>query len=139
MPVYPKGNDSKGRTRVDGLTEEQEKRAREKAREDQEVYYSTKQEARKQTYGGSVKWKDEYEWIAKFIGQGGRNLRLSRDMDKIGRNKDQPIEKDKYSKFIEKHLYDQGTFDATAIRKKQIMTLGAVFTFWCIGFGSRLL
>ena len=60
-------------------------------------------------------------------------------MDKIGRNKDQPIEKDKYSKFIEKHLYDQGTFDATAIRKKQIMTLGAVFTFWCIGFGSRLL
>ena len=137
--LFTQGNDSKGGTRVAGLTEEQETRARDKAREDQEVYYSTKQEARKQTYGGSVKWKDEYEWVAKLIGHGGRNLRQSRDMDKVGRNKDMPVEKDRYTVFIEKHLYDQGTFDAKVIKKKQITTLCVVLFFWCVGFGSRML
>jgi len=134
------GNDLSGAKRIDGLTEEQEQKAREKAREDQEVFYSTKQEVRKQAHGKSVKWKNEYEWVAKVLDQsGGRNLRHTRDVDRIGRNSDKPIVKPKYTIFLEKHLLNHGDLDSKEAKTRNLRTLGALVAFLSIGFGSRLM
>ena len=70
--------------RTDSTSEEQEKKILEKAKEDQEVYLSTRQDFRKQTYGTRVRWKDEYEWVLTAFG--GRNYRQSKH---IRSNKDQ--------------------------------------------------
>ena len=69
--------------RTDSTSEEQEKKILEKAKEDQEVYLSTRQDFRKQTYGTRVRWKDEYEWV--LTAYGGRNYRQS---NHIRSNKD---------------------------------------------------
>ena len=133
--IQPSGNDLKGGARVTGVTEEQEKRAREKAREDQEVFYSTKQEVRKQRYGISTKWKNEYEWGIKFISNGGRNLRLTRDIDRIGRKDNTPVENPKLYNYI----FDHGEVDSNEVTKRHIRTLCALSLFLFIGFGSRYL
>ena len=122
-----------------GLNEEQEKHARDKAREDQEVFYSTKQEVRKERYGISRKWGNEYEWFVKVIGGGGSNLRLTADVEKIKRNDDKPYVPSKYSLFLDKHIFDHGELDATEAKKRNIQTLGVVSFFLCIVYASRLL
>jgi len=133
------GTDITGVTRMTGLNEEQEKHAREKAREDQEVFYSTKQEVRKERYGISRKWGNEYEWFVKVIGGGGSNLRLTADVEKIKRNDDKPYVPSKYSLFLDKHIFDHGELDATEAKKRNIQTLGVVSFFLCIVYASRLL
>ena len=84
-PVYPTlyklsvillGSNRSGNLRTDSTSEEKEKKILEKAKEDQEVYLSTRQDFRKQTYGTRVRWKDEYEWVLTAFG--GRNYRQSK-------------------------------------------------------------
>ena len=122
-----------------GLNEEQEKHARDKAREDQEVFYSTKQEVRKERYGSSRKWGNEYEWFVKAIGGGGSNLRLTADIEKIGRNDDKPFVHNKYTLFLDKHIFDHGELDATEAKKRNLRILGVISLFLCIAYASRLL
>ena len=84
LSVILLGSSRSGNLRTDSTSEEQEKKILEKAKEDQEVYLSTRQNFRKQTYGKSVRWKDEYEWVLTAFG--GRNYRQSKQ---LRNNKDQ--------------------------------------------------
>lgn len=78
------GSNRSGNLRTDSTSEEQETKILEKVKEDQEVYLSTRQDFRKQTYVKAVRWKDEYEWVLTALG--GRNYRK---LKHLRNNKDQ--------------------------------------------------
>ena len=124
-----------------GLSEEQEKKALEKAREDQEIFLATKRDLRKRTYGTSPKWSDETEWLIKAVGgSGGRHLRLNQHVDKDGLKHDPSNRvKGKIALFIEKHKYNYAEVKEDEIMRRHKRTFAFLVTLWGIVMFSRML
>ena len=96
---------------------------------------------RKKTYGTSVKWRDEYEWFIKAAGgAGGRNLRLTKDVNTLGRPvKNVPKAKNKIDLFIQKYKYNYGEVENKEVVRRHKLTFGFMLTVWVIALSSRLL
>ena len=124
-----------------GLSEEQDKRALERAREDQEVFLATKRDLRKRAYGTSNRWTDETEWIIKAVGgSGGRHLRTDQHVDKENLNQDPGnTAKGKIALFIEKHKYNYAEVKEDEIMRRHKRTFAFLITLWGIVLFSRML
>ena len=123
-----------------GLNEEQEKRALEKAREDQEVFLSTKQDLRKRAYGISPKWTDETEWVIKAVGKsGGRTLRDSKHVDKDIINDLSNTAKSRITLFIEKYRYNNREVKEDEIMRRHKRTFAFFVILWGITFFIRMI
>ena len=102
---------------------------------------STKRDLRKRSYGTSVKWSDETEWLIKAVGgSGGRHLRYSQQVDKEGLKNDPSNKtKSKIALFIEKHKYPYAEVKEDEIMRRHKRTFVFMVTLWGIVLFSRML